>query len=495
MTKRMFPAVAVLLFFAFASYLAVAQDNRTQERPAVQSEPAQFPAGIVKPKGRVITPPISDSSRRGVHTNYNIFVPEGQRTIGAAIPQTNQFAENPASLACVYKVGAVYPGCFAGSTFPGHLRGGNGGWGAIAVVDAYDHPNVAADLASFDATFALPGAKFTKVIANTAACALVGGCPFAGLTPSCAGTPADAGIFGWDVEIDLDTQYAHAMAPGAKIILVEACTQGLEDLLFAEEVAGAEVAAAGGGDISNSWGYPEACAQDPTCNGGWNNTLFTDDNYFFRDYWHETTYFASAGDSPGDIIYPSTSPWVVSVGGTSIDRDAAGNFLDESCWNDVTGGSGGGFSAVESWANPPSISAGLGPWSDYQYRLFGGAPYQFPFRSTPDIAADASGLSGVWVLDTDPDDPLGWIIVGGTSVASPVVAGIVNGSNNRLGQAPPSGGFYDTEELDMLYSQLNSHTAYGANFYDVVLGNNGHAAGPGYDQCTGVGTPRGRLGK
>ena len=79
MKKRMFPAVAVLLLFAFASYLAVAQDNRTQERPAVQSEPAQFPAGIVKPKGRVITPPISDSSRRGVHTNYNIFVPEGQR--------------------------------------------------------------------------------------------------------------------------------------------------------------------------------------------------------------------------------------------------------------------------------------------------------------------------------------------------------------------------------------------------------------------------------
>ena len=309
---------------------------------------------------------------------------------------------------------------------------------------------------------------------------------------SCSGTPADAGLFGWDVEIDLDTQYAHAMAPAAKIILVEACTQNLEDLLYAEEVAGIEVAAAGGGTISNSWGYPESCAIDPNCNGGWNQPLGADDNFFYRFYYDHISYYASSGDSPGDIIYPSTSPWVVSVGGTQIDRDASGNFVDESCWSD----SGGGFSTIETWANPPnSIFNGLGAWADYQYELFGGYPYAFPFRSTPDIAAEASLSSGVWVLDTDPDDNLGWLQVGGTSVSSPVVAGIVNASNARQGQTPSGGGYYRTGENNLLYSELYAHNAYPANFYDVTLGNNSHAAGPGYDQCTGIGTPRGKGGK
>jgi subtilase family serine protease len=496
MVKKTLFTFSVVVSFAFASCLAFAQDAisspaRTPEQPIVQPQPEQFPAGIVKPRGRVIVPPISDSHRQGVHTNYKIFVPEGQAGIATPSPQ-NTFGENPASLACVYKVGTVYAGCFAGS-FPGRKGHGNGGWGAIAVVDAYDHPNVAADFTNFDATMGVPaGGGLTKVIANTAACALVGGCPANGLTPSCSGTPADAGNFGWDLEIDLDTQYAHAMAPTAKIILVEACTQNLEDLLFAELVAGEQVGAKGGGDVSNSWGYSESCAQSPSCNGGWSGTLFADDNYFFRYYWSEITYFASAGDSPGDIIYPSTSPWVVSAGGTTIDRDSSGNFLDESCWAD----SGGGFSAVEQFQSPPNFSAGMGPWTDYQYRLYGGAPYETPFRSTPDIAADADPNSGVYVLDTDPLVTNGWYQVGGTSVSSPVLAGIVNGSNNRLGQAPATiGGFYDSEENDLLYSQLNSHSAYGANFYDVKLGNNTHAAGPGYDQCTGVGTPRGHLGK
>lgn len=495
MVKKTLLTFSVPVSFAFASCLAFAQDAispaaRTPEQPTVQSEPAQFPAGIVKPRGTVITPPISDSHRRGVHTNYKIFVPEGQKGISAAIPQ-NTFAENPASLACIYKVGKVYAGCFAGA-FPGVKGGGTGGWGAIAVVDAYDQANVATDLANFDATFGLPAAHFTKVYANSSFGTLGGG-PFEPpLTASCSGVPSDAYLSGWDIEIDLDTQYAHAMAPGAKIILVEACTQNLEDLLYAEEVAGIMVSAAGGGTISNSWGYPESCAIDPNCNGGWNQPLGEDDNFFYRDHYDHISYFASAGDSGGDIIYPSTSPWVVSVGGTQIDRDASGNFLDESCWAD----SGGGFSGIETWGNPPSIFNGLGPWADYQYELFGGYPYAFPFRSTPDIGAEASLESGVWVLSTDPDNPFpGWYQVGGTSVASPVVAGIVNASNNRLGQTPSGGGYYRTGEDNLLYSELYAKTAYAANFYDVVLGNNTHPAGVGYDQCTGVGTPRGKLGK
>src|SRR5215831_14978951 len=289
MVKKTLFTFSVLVSVAFASCFAFAQDAlsspaRTPEQPIVKSEPAQFPAGIVTPRGTVITPPISDSHRRGVHTNYKIFVPEGQKGISAAIP-TNTFAENPASLACIYKVGKVYAGCFAG-TFPGVKGGGSGGWGAVVVVDAYDHPTVAKDLTTFDTTFGLPAAKFTKVIANSSFGTLGGG--FAPtLNASCSGTPADAGLFGWDVEIDLDTQYAHAMAPQAKIILVEACTQNLEDLLYAEEVAGIEVGNAGGGVVSNSWGYTEACAASSACNGGWTGSQVNDDNYFYRDHWSQ----------------------------------------------------------------------------------------------------------------------------------------------------------------------------------------------------------------
>src|SRR5215813_9652547 len=375
------------------------------------------------------------------------------------------FAETPASMACVYKVGPNYAGCNPSTGGTNHA---NGGWGAIAVVEAYDDPNIAADLAFFDTHFGLPKAKLQVVYANSSFGTLGGGFSLP-LNASCSGVPINGNFLGWDLEESLDAEWAHAMAPQAKIIVVEACSQNLEDLLYAEEVAGIKVAAAGGGTISNSWGYPESCAIDPNCNGGWNQPLGADDNFFYRFYYDHISYYASSGDSPGDIIYPSTSPWVVSVGGTQIDRDASGNFVDESCWSD----SGGGFSTIETWANPPnSIFNGLGAWADYQYELFGGYPYAFPFRSTPDIAAEASLSSGVWVLDTDPDDNLGWLQVGGTSVSSPVVAGIVNASNARQGQTPSGGGYYRTGENNLLYSELYAHNAYPANFYDVTLGNN-----------------------
>jgi subtilase family serine protease len=442
------------------------------------------PPGIFKPKGTVITPPISDPHRRGVHTNYKIFIPDGH-PMSSLIPDFT-FAETPASMGCVYKVGPNYAGCRPSTGGTNHPTGG---WGAIAVVEAYDDPNIASDLAFFDTHFGLPAANLQVVYANSSFGTLGGG--FAPtLNASCSGVPVNGNFLGWDLEESLDAEWAHVMAPSAKIIVVEACSQNLEDLLYAEMVAGIEVSKAGGGDISNSWGYPEACANDPNCNGGWSSSEVQDDNFFYRFQWSKTTYFASAGDAGAEVLYPSASPWVVSVGGTTVNRDVNENFLSESCWPD----SGGGFSTVETWQNPPTILNGLGPWSDYQYELFGGDPYAFPFRSTPDVSFNADLNSGVYVYDTD-GTCTGFCIVGGTSVGSPSVAGIVNASNNRLGQAPPAGGYYETQEDNLLYSQLYAKTAYRANFYDVTTGSNGHAAGPGYDQCTGIGSPRGRLGK
>jgi kumamolisin len=490
--------VALLSFAVGFSALASAQSidqtadqniNKTPPRAEDDLNPAQTetvqesefaPNQIVKAPGKVITPLSSISMPgKGVHTNFKIFVPAGHQ-ITSAIPDVT-FAETPASMACVYRVGPSYAGC---SPATGGTNHAVGGWGAIALVDAYDDPHAAADLKFFDTYWGLATANFTVVYANSSFGTLNG------LTASCSGTPPPANSnFGWDVEESLDIEWAHAMAPAAKIILVEACTQNLPDLLYAEEVAGIQVSKAGGGDISNSWGYPESYVGKPG-DGGGTLTEQQDDNFFFRYYWSDITYFASAGDSGSEVIYPSASPWVVSAGGTTVNRDASENFVSESCWAD----SGGGFSTVEKWANPPSITNGLGPWTNYQYQLFGGAPYEYPFRSTPDISFNADPNSGVWVYDTDEGGA--WYVVGGTSVSSPALAGIVNASNNRLGMASSqAGGYYQTSELNMIYSQLPTFTAYKNNWYDVTTGSNGHAAGAGYDQCTGIGSPRGFLGK
>lgn len=472
MTKsRLFASAGLLVFALGICELAVAQEEHTPDEalaPTQQIAPTyQAPQrAIFVPQGTVMTPASSvarpEDAGLFAHTNYHIFVPSGSQM---SSPSPNfTFAETPASLGCVYRVGPVYAGCNPATGGTNHPTGG---WGAIALVDAYDNPNAAADLATFSAHFGLPAASFTKVYANSSFGNLNG------LTASCSGVPpADSG---WGLEEDLDIQWAHAMAPAAKIILVEACSNSYNDLLYAEQVAGIKVSAAGGGQISNSWG-----------SGEFSTEVGNTDNNFYRYYWSKITYFASAGDSGWGAAYPSSSPWVVSAGGTRVNRDASGNFLSESCW----AGSGGGVSLYEKWQSPPNILNGMGPWSDYQYPFAGQGA-----RQTPDMSFDSDPASGVYVYDSFGYG--GFVIVGGTSVASPALAGIVNAANNRLGQAPPNGGYYSTQENDLIYAQLFANTAYPNNFYDVKTGSNGvgHNAVAGYDQCTGVGSPRGRGAK
>jgi subtilase family serine protease len=422
---------------------------------------------IVTRQGTVITPESSVRKPARNNTHYHIFVPAGMEP-GAVRPDTTT-AENPRSMACVYGVGAPYSGCTPSGGTTANLA--KGGWGAIALVDAYDDPTAASDLAFFSSHWGLPAANFKVVHANTSFGTLQG------LTASCSGIPPNGNLTGWDVEEALDIEWAHAMAPSAQIILVEACSNSNNDLYFAELVAGQEVKAAGGGDISNSWSCPELSCQTATEQHG-------ADNYFYRYYYDHITYFAAAGDAAAEVGYPSTSPWVISAGGTTVNRNSSLAFVSESCWAD----SGGGTSSVETWLNPPNILAGMGPWTDYQWRVFGNGN-----RSVPDMSFNADPASGVWVYDTDEGGS--WYIIGGTSVSSPALAGIVNASNNRLGMTPPGGGQHKPYELDLIYAQLLSKTEYAVNFYDVTTGSNGHAAGVGYDQCTGVGSPRGHLGK
>jgi len=372
--------------------------------------------------------------------------------------------ETPSSMACVYKIpsNGNTSGCV-----PAHVAGSGGpqkgGWGAIAIVDAFDNPYAATELNTFTSFYGLPAADFTKVYANG--------------NGSCTTPPVNTG---WGLEISLDVQWAHVMAPKAKIILVEACSNSYTDLMYAEYVAAQLVDAAGGGDITNSWGSGEFSGET-----GY-------DPYFGFYFPFNISYFASAGDAGCGAQYPSSSPWVISAGGTTVNRLATNlHFKSESCW----AGSGGGTSAVETYQTTFAGGAYTGPWANYQYGIFGQGA-----RSTPDIAFNADPNSGVVVYDCAYySGTCYFLIVGGTSASSPALAGIINNANNRLGVGHINGttgnGFYTAEENNMLYSQLGTQTAYSKNFYDVKAGTNGCSVDKDWDYCTGVGTPRGLLGK
>ena len=311
------------------------------------------------------------------HTNFRYFVPKAGKASEQFLhqvtpdqsggpPFAGYFYETPASLACIYELVSPQSGCNPNTV----MANPAGGSRAIAIVDAYDYPTAMSDLGAFSNQFALPAptnANFQVVYAN-------------GQQPR-----VDAN---WNMEEALDIEWAHPMAPNAKIYLVEAASNSYSDLMTAVSVANQLVAAAGGGEVSMSCGGTEFSSE-------------TLSNYDGLLTWPGVVYFAASGDNPG-VEWPSTSPNVVSVGGTSISRNpSTGLFQQEVTWQ-----SGGGGPSV--YETRPS----------YQFAISTTVGTQ---RGTPDIAADANPSSGVWVYDSPY-----WYIFGGTSVATPVWAGIVN---------------------------------------------------------------------
>ncbi len=389
----------VLLLVVAVAMLALTGIALAQESPAV---------------GSIHTPPSTLGIPGVPRTPLYVFIPEG----GAqpAIPA----GETPASIACIYGVTAKTTGCPKnGTILP------TGGTKAIAVVEYGQYSAMTTDANTFSSTFGLPAPNVTQVCAES----------------SC---PANNGT-GWDLETALDVQWAHAMAPNAQLYVVSFATDPLTG--GAEQKAAQLVAAAGGGEVSNSWGY----------NGGEFSGETADDSYFFST---GDVFFASAGDSGALPQYPSVSKNVVSAGGTTILRDSSGNFTGESCWS----GSGGGPSKYEKIpAYQNGISSIVGT-----------------HRGTPDIAAVADPNSGVAVYSSSYCG--GWCIVGGTSVASPVLAGITNQAGHF---APATKG-----ELTKVYNEYGNATQYKNLFRDITTGNNGYAAKTGWDYCTGVGAPK-----
>jgi kumamolisin len=387
------------------------------------------PAQIRPVSGKVFTPDSSierpaDIGKRA-HTNIHIFLPT--EPMGNAQPFGPPFSgyafETPASLACVYHLATAVAGCNPNTV----TKNPSGGAKMIAIVDAFDAPSAANDLAAFSTQFGLPAANFQIVFAS-------------GTRPK--NDP------GWEIEESLDVQWAHAMAPSAKIVLVEAASNSFTDLMTAEDVASKMVNAAGGGEVSNSWGGSEFSGE----------TSF--DSHFVKA---KVVFFASSGDSPG-TSWPGTSPDVVSAGGTTVRRNPSTfNFISELPWDSA----GGGVSSLEA---RPSYQNGI--------TLVGN------FRGVPDLSFDSNPITGVWVLDSHQG---GWFIVGGTSVASPSLAGIINSAGSFAASS--------NAELTTIYANM----ANTADFRGIVGGYCGPYAGysavAGWDFCTGVGVDTGKLGK
>lgn len=363
-------------------------------------------------RGTILVPPSSLPVAGMPHTPLLVFVPESgpQPSIPAG--------ETPASIACLYGITQQVPGCpKSGTNLP------TGGSRAIAVIEYGKTSTMVSDLNKFSTTFGLPAANVTEVCVE-------------------ASCPSNNGS-GWDLGTSLDVQWAHAMAPNAQLFVVESGV----DLFSAVDKANALISAAGGGEISNSW---------VTSTGG------EPPNESQLDLNFQTpgiVYFAAAGDWGLGALYPSASPYVVSAGGTTVQRDGSGNYTGEKCWSD----SGGGISRYET---RPAYQRMIGNLSG-------------TLRGTPDWAAVADPASGVAVYSTTYCG--GWCIVGGTSAASPILAAIVN----QLGT------FSNTtaNELTKTYFEY-TNSQYLMYFHDIVTGNNGAPAVKGWDTCTGLGTPK-----
>jgi hypothetical protein len=337
----------------------------------------------------------------------------------------------PGQVAQAYGFNQIY--------FNGIARTGEGQ--TIAIVDAYNDPTISTDLATFDSQFNLPAPpSFVKVGLD------VNG------NPSTTSFPASDP--GWAVEIALDVEWAHAMAPGANILLVEAHSSSYTDLdravTYAAKQSGVSV-------VSMSWGGSEFSGEKSL------------DSVFTTPAGHAgVTFVASSGDSGAPPIYPSISPNVLAVGGTTLGINSAGTYLSESGWS----GSGGGISAYEA---QPSYQKGVVTQSTTK-------------RTAPDVAYDANPSTGFPVVDSYAYGTYApWAQVGGTSAGAPQWAALIAIADQLRALDGLSSLDGPSQTLPMLY-QLPS-----SDFHDITSGTSfgspHYSAGVGYDLVTGRGTP------
>jgi len=326
----------------------------------------------------------------------------------------------------------------------------------IIIIDSFGSPAIANDLSTFDAGYGLPDPPSFTVLAP------LGTVPF---------DPRNSDQVGWAFETTLDVEWAHALAPGAGIVLLTSPVsetegvQGLPEFLQLEQYALDHHL---GKIISQSWDATENTLFDPA-----GQRVMADfERFYLRAALENVTVLASSGDSGSaglDVSYqfypfptvgfPASSPLVTAVGGTSLYADTDGNYQSETVWNYAHGASGGGVSQYF--------------WEPlYQYLLPASVQKQLHHhRGIPDVAYNADPNTPILIYVSFVKTP-GYYTIGGTSEGSPQWAGIIADAN-QLARHP----------LGFLNQRL--YLLHGIGFHDVAVGNNSFNGVPGYDATTG----------
>jgi subtilase family serine protease len=254
----------------------------------------------------------------------------------------------------------------------------------IAIVDAYDDPNIASDLAAYDSQYGLPPLGSYPVAS-----------PWFRKVNQAGGTSYPNANSGWALEISLDVETAHEICQNCNILLVEASSNSFANLGAAEN----EAVALGSNVVSNSWGGNDS-SSDSSYDGYFNHP--------------GVVITASTGDSGYGVEYPAASRYVTAVGGTTLTLDGGSGYVGESAW--VDGGSGcSRYETKPSW----QIDSGCAG------------------RTVADVSADADPNTGAAVYDTYGYS--GWLQVGGTSLSSPLIAAVYALSGNTSDGAAPYG--------------------------------------------------------
>jgi subtilase family serine protease len=392
--------------------------------------------------------------------------------------------------------------------FPSNLDGSGQ---TIVIVDAFGSPSVASDLNAFDRIFGLQAPAFFTVVCPA------GGCPTLDLSGSNAQSLNE---IGWTQEIALDTQWAHAMAPAANIILAVATSDDNFALNAALQNA---VNQYPGSIISQSFGTPEGVLN--LSKGSADSAFLKQAEQIYKQAAGEgTTVFASAGDWGADFSaivpnlnfanagYPASSPEVTAVGGTQgnpyLYHSPIPLCHTTSCSTGLVqfDNSTGTCTRFTSSLHQPFCTAtGYGEeqvWNEQQFAVAtGGAPslvfstpsYQsglgLSSRTTPDVSYDAAisgGVLGVW---TPVPFIAGVYVFGGTSAGSPQWSGIA-ALANQLDQQQYG------QHLGFINRAIYRIGHNPQDFHDITIGNNlvaggtvGFSAQAGYDDTSGWGTP------
>jgi subtilase family serine protease len=320
----------------------------------------------------------------------------------------------------------------------------------IAIIDSGNAPTITADLKAFDAQFGIPDPPSFRIVNQNG--------------QSAAGQLPPTDLEG-SVETSLDVEWAHAIAPGANILLVEATALDLGDMLTANMYAAKQPGVV---VVSNSWGGPEFLGETAA------------DFAMTTPAGHAPVQFVfSAGDSGAPASYPAVSPNVLAVGGTSLKLTASNTIASEVVWNDGPGDAGGGGESGMTISGYP-----LEGVPNYQYQdtaSNAGVLSTLTGRGTPDVSYVSDPNTGFPVRDSAAfGAATPWEEVGGTSDAAPQWSALIAIAD----QGRALSGKAALSNIQSVVYKLPA-----SDFHDIVSGTNGNLAGPGYDLASGLGSP------